>query len=1083
MRHVRACLAMLIFAAACGSAASPTEDAAIDAADDAGVDAAIDAPIDAPIDGPPPLPTLAIQGATLVEGNTGATTGMVTVTLSAAATAMVTVSYQSTDGTATSPGDFVDAAGTLTFAPGVTSQTISVDSTGDLLDEDDETFTIALSAPQGAVLGTATGTVTITDDDAPPTLAVAAASANEGAAGIGFAVTLSAPSGKPVTVAYATTDGTAAAADYTATTGTASFAPGETTATVTVPVLNDALDEANETFSLALATPTNATIGVGTATGTITDDDNAPDLSIDSVSVVEGNAGTTPMTFTASLSAPSGLPVTATFATADGTATVASGDYVAASGTVTIPAGSLTAPITVTVNGDAVAEADQNMTVTLTNPTNAALVADVGTGTISNDDGALPGLSINDATITEGNAGTTSLTFTVSLSAAAAAAVTVDFNTTPNTATDAPGVGGTDYVPTAGTLTFAAGQTSRTITVQVVGDVNDEANENFRVNLANPSNAAITDALGVGTITDDDATPSLSLAAVTSAESAGTAVFTVTLSAASGRTVTVTIGTGDDTAIAGGSASSGGQDFVARTAALSFAPGETTKTFAVTINNDALDEPDEQYRVSLGGAVNATVAVPAVSGTITDDDAAPTISVADLAHVEGTGAATTAAVPVTLSAPSGRTIMVTFATGAPPSGTVATAGTDYTSRTATLTFAPGVTSQTANITVTADALDEAFERFAVNLTAPANATVADAQGVVTIVNDDSLLPNISISNAPSILEANTPSTMTFTVSLGAVSTGTITVDYATAAATGTATSGVDYTPVTGTLSFAPGETSKTISVTILPDALDEASETVFINLSNNSANSNLLDAQGQGTIVDTDATPSLSIANVAIAEGNGGTSNLTFTATLSAASGQIVTVGVASADGTAIAASGLGQNDYEAVAATLTFPAGTTTRTFNVAINGDAVLEPTETFTVTLSGAVNATIATATATGTITNDDAQPTITILNASSPEGSAAASGLLNFGIRLSAPSLTTVTVRFSTAGGTATSGVDFQPQSNILISFSPGITVVARAVAILGDSTLEPTETMSAVLANAVGATIATSTATGTITNDD
>ena len=135
---------------------------------------------------------------------------------------MVTVSYQSTDGTATSPGDFGDAAGTLTFAPGVTSQTISVDSTGDLLDEDDETFTIALSAPQGAVLGTAIGTVTITDDDAPPTLAVAAASANEGAAGIGFAVTLSAPSGKPVTVAYATTDGTAAAADYTATTGTAS---------------------------------------------------------------------------------------------------------------------------------------------------------------------------------------------------------------------------------------------------------------------------------------------------------------------------------------------------------------------------------------------------------------------------------------------------------------------------------------------------------------------------------------------------------------------------------------------------------------------------------------------------------------------------------------------------------------------------------------------------------------------------------------------------------------------------------------------------------------------------------------------
>ena len=120
----------------------------------------------------------------------------------------------------------------------------------------------------------------------------------------------------------------------------------------------------------------------------------------------------------------------------------------------------------------------------------------------------------------------------------------------------------------------------------------------------------------------------------------------------------------------------------------------------------------------------------------------------------------------------------------------------------TLTFAPGITSQPANITVTADALDEAFERFAVNLTVPVNATVADAQGVVTIVNDDSLLPNISISNAPSILEANTPSTMTFTVSLGAVSTGTITVDYATAAATGTATSAAAFGSALTTLQAA-----------------------------------------------------------------------------------------------------------------------------------------------------------------------------------------------------------------------------------------------------------------------------------------
>ena len=1043
----------------------------------------IDASVDAPIDAPPPPPTVSIAPTSISEGNAGMTAGMATVTLSRASTMPVTVMYESTDGTASSLTDYTDTSGTVTFAPGTTMMTIGLDVSGDTLDEDDETFTLTLSSPSGATLGTATAMITIADDDAPPTVAVAPVTAAEGAAaGLGFVVTLSTASGKPVTVTYATSNGTAtAAADYTAANGMVQFMPGEASKTVPVALINDALDEANETVLFTLSAPVNATILTAMATGTITDDDPTPSLSIDDASIAEGNAGTTMLSFPVTLSAPSGRAVSVMYATTAGTATAGT-DYTTATGTLTIPAGAATGTINVMVTGDVVAESDEAFTITLAAPVNATITAPpTATGTILNDDGALPALTINDVTIAEGNAGTTSLTFTVTLSAAAAANVTVAFATSNNTATDGPGVGGTDYVPTAGTLTFAPGVLTRPITVQVIGDINDEANENFRVNLSGATNATIADAVGVGTITDDDATPSLATAAVTVTESTATATFTVTLSAASGRTVTVNYATADGTAIAGGTAGTGGQDYNSRAGTLTYAPGETSKTVAITINPDALDEPDEAFAFTMAGAVNASVMTASVNATITDDDAAPTIRIADLQKVEGTGGVSVAAVPVTLSAASGRTITVVFATGNATAPS-ATAGTDYTAATGTLTFAPGVTTQNVNVTINPDAIDELFERFVVDLSAPVNATVADAQGLVTIVNDDSLLPNISINNAPNVTEAVANNTMTFTVTLSSVAAAAVTVNYATSAA-GTATAGADFTAVNGTLTFAPNETGKTITVPILADLLDEATETVFVNLSGNSANSNLLDAQGQGNILDNDPTPTLSVNNVTLNEGNAGTTNATFTVSLSAPSGQTVTFRLDTADGTASAAAGLGLDDYEARAFLGTFPPGTVSAQANVPVNGDGILEPNETFTLSLSMPTNATIATATGTATITNDDAQPTLRIVGGSIAEGAAGAQSPLPFTISLSAASLSPVTVSFSTAAGTATTGQDYISQTNVNITFMPGVTSVNRSVFTIGDNVVEPNETFTGNLSNAVGATIMTSSATGTITNDD
>ena len=187
-------------------------------------------------------------------------------------------------------------------------------------------------------------------------------------------------------------------------------------------------------------------------------------------------------------------------------------------------------------------------------------------GTITDNDPA-PTLSVNDVSVTEGNAGTTTATFTVSLSAASGNAVTFDWATAAGTAT-----AGADYVTASGSATIAAGATTTTVGITVNGDIVDENNETFTVNLSNPPTPRSPTARG-GTITDDDAAPTLSIDDVAVAEGNGgttTATFTVSLSAASGQTVTVDWATADGTAAAGA-------DYARPAAAARSRPGATTR--------------------------------------------------------------------------------------------------------------------------------------------------------------------------------------------------------------------------------------------------------------------------------------------------------------------------------------------------------------------------------------------------------------------------------------------------------------------------------------------------------------------------
>ncbi|MEQ7327964.1 putative Ig domain-containing protein [Xanthomonas campestris pv. campestris] len=252
-----------------------------------------------------------------------------------------------------------------------------------------------------------------------------------------------------------------------------------------------------------------------------------PTLSINDVSVNEGNAGTSNATFTVSLSQPAGAGgASFDIATADGSAT-AGVDYVASSLTgQTIPAGSSSATFTVLVNGDTLSEPNETFFVNVSNVSGAGVSDAQGQGTIVNDD-ALPSLSIDDVSVNEGNSGTTTATFTVTLSAASGQTVSVNYASADGTAT-----AGSDYVARSGTLTFAPGTTAQGVAITVNGDTALEPNETFSVGLSGASNASIARATGAGTILNDDVVVTVGPASLPAA-TAGSA-YSQNLSASGG---------------------------------------------------------------------------------------------------------------------------------------------------------------------------------------------------------------------------------------------------------------------------------------------------------------------------------------------------------------------------------------------------------------------------------------------------------------------------------------------------------------------------------------------------------------------
>jgi uncharacterized repeat protein (TIGR01451 family) len=831
--------------------------------------------------------SVAVSPASVAED--GATTMIYTFTRNGDTTNALTVNFAvggtaafGTDYTQSGAATFSASSGTVTFLAGSTTATVTIDPTADTTVELDEsvTLTVASGTGYGPTAPTA-ATGTITNDETLPTLAINDVSVSESGTSLVFTVTRTGNLSGTASVDFATADGTATAgSDYTATSGTLNFAANQATATITVPVSNDGVVEADETVIVNLSNPTLATISDGSGTGTITNDDTPPTLSINDVTLVEGDSGTTNFVFTVTRTGNLGSTSSVNFATSDGTASAGS-DYTANSGTLNFAANQATATITVAVSGDLASEANETFNVTLSSPTLATISDGTGVGTITDDD-VPPTLSIDDVTLVEGDSGTKNFVFTVTRTGKLALPSSVNFATANGTAT-----AGSDYTATSGTLSFSANQATTTITVVVSGDLADEADETFTVNLSGASGATISDGSGTGTITNDDTPPTLSINDVTLVEGdSGTTnfVFTVTRTGKLASASSVDFTTADGTAIAG-------SDYTATSGTLNFAANQATATITVPVTGDLKVESSETFSVVLSNPTGASISDGTGVGTITDNDNAGII-VTPTSGLTTTEAGATATFTIQLASQPTADVTIALSSSDTTEGTISPSSVTFTA-------ANFATPQTITITGVDDLVVDGSVAYTI-VTAAATSADANYSGLnaadVSVSNSDNDVAGITVTPTSGLTTTEAGGTATFTIRLNSQPTGTVTI----ALGSSDTTEGT-VSPSSVTFDSTDFATPKTVTITGVDDQVDDGDQLFSIKTfaaTSTDPNYSGLDAADVSVTNTDDDTAGITITPVSglTTTESGGTA--TFTVRLNTAPTGAVTIALSSSDTT-----------------------------------------------------------------------------------------------------------------------------------------------------------------------------------------
>ena len=717
--------------------------------------------------------SIAATSASKAEGNSGTTDFTFTVTRTGATAGASSASWTvgGGSGATANAADFVGGAwpsGTVSFTAGETSKTITVKVAGDGVTEVDENFTVTLSSPVGASLGTATATGTILNDDTGILFYPYAASKAEGSGGeTVFQIEVDRTG---VTTGTSSVDwaiqgsgaNPATGADFAGgvlPSGSVTFAPGESVKVLDITVAADRLLEPDETFILVASNLVNAELRGTPGTFTIVNDDASLSIAATGASKAEGNGSTTDFTFTVTREGASTGAVSAAWAvTGSGPNPANAADFaggVLPSGTVNLAAGETSKTITVQVAADAVLEVDEGFTVTLSSPGGASLGTASATGSILNDDSVVSiaaagasrteGSGLDD----EGDPLTTDFTFTLTRSGALTGASSVVWAVTgsgPNPASAADFPGG--VLPSGG-MNFSAGETTKTITVKVLADSLAETDEGFTITLSGPIGTSLGTASATGTILDGDVGLSIAAAGASKAEGdAGGTDFTFTVT----RTGSSAAAASAAWAVAGSGANpASGADFLGGTlpsGTVNFAAGETSKTITIRVAGDRALEPDEDFAVTLSNPVGAALGTASATGTILHDDATFSLS-PGVRVIEGTGTDSGLLLTVTRAGATGTAGSVAysvagsgqdpadagdFAGGALPGGTV--------------TFAAGETSKTIAIRIAGDSMAEPDEGFTVSLSSPVGGSIADGSATFAIVSDDVWGSIVTPADAP-----------------------------------------------------------------------------------------------------------------------------------------------------------------------------------------------------------------------------------------------------------------------------------------------------------------------------------------------
>ncbi len=1047
----------------------------------------------------------------------GVTAGALTVNFTVGGTAAF-----GTDYTQTGAASFTATTGTVTFGAGSATATVTLDPTADTTVEANETTLLTMAAGTGYTAVTAGAvTGTITNDDTDVTLAVLPATVTEdGATNLVYTFTRTGVTAGALTVnfnvggtaAFGTDYTQAGAATFTATAGTVTFGAGATTATVTLDPTADATVEADETTLLTLAAGAGYTAATaGAVSGTITNDDTDISVAVAPASVTEDGAENLVYTFTRSGVTTGALTVnfnvggTATFGT-DYTQTGAA-TFAATTGTVTFGAGATTATVTIDPTADSVTESDETALLTITAGAGYNITGIPATGTIANDDSTVS-VAVSPTSVAED--GAANLVYTFTRTGLLTSPLTVDFTVGGSATfnTDYTQSGAATFTASAGTVTFAANSATATITIDPTADIVAESDETAVLTLA-ASGTGYTSAnptVATGTISNDDTIVTLAIAPSTVTEDgAATLVYTFTRTGPTTSALTVNFNVAGTAAFGTDYAQTGAATFGAA-GTVTIAAGSATATVTLDPTADTTVEADETTLLTLAtGAGHGVGTVAAVTGTITNDDTDISVAVAPSSVLEdGLGnlvytftrtGVTTGAVSVNFSITGPGTLTSSDYSVVSVAGVTFDAG----AATGTVAFAANETTKTVTVDPTADTFVEADEAVVATVTAGTGYNVAGTPATATIVNDDT---DVSLALSPTSVTEDGAANLVYTFTRAGVTSGALTVNFIinANAVSPMATLNVDYTAsgadvflaTGGTVTFAPGATTATVTLDPIADTTVESDEGVVLELAAGAGYTPITFTQLTAVITNDDTDVTVSVAPASVLEDNAGTLVYTFTRTGVTTGALTVNFDVA---GTATFATDYTQSGaatFGATAGTVTFLAGATTATVSLTSVVDSTVEADETAQLTLTSGAGYNVPSSSATGTITNDDTDVAVTLAQASVKEDG---SDDLVFTFTRTGVTTSAVTANFTLGGTASIAGLDFifsAPSPAVAfnattgvgtVTFATGETTVQITIDPRVDSTIEPDETAIMTVTSGTGYNIAGTAATGTIETDD